>query len=362
MNAPVLDDAGFEEAATRHRRELHVHCYRMLGSFQEAEDAVQDTLLRAWRARHTLREAAAVRAWLYRIATTTCIDRMRAHGRRRALPSDMTPGNVDGDPDAPVDHAAWLQPYPDVLLDEIDAARPGRPAPPGPEERAVTREQIELAFMAGLQLLPWQQRVAVVAKDVLGWTAVEVAELLETTVPAVNSALHRGRTTLRERGARLGEQRSPRPSAGERRVLDAFMRALEANDAEGIIDLLSADARCTMPPYEFWFDGREASAASLREGMGERAPGDWRVVPLAMNRQPGTLTYCRRRGDDRYRAFALHVLTVVDGRLAELTAFQSPELFPLFGWPLELDDADPPEAAQLTRSTEFTPPPTRRRR
>ncbi|MCI0344999.1 MAG: RNA polymerase subunit sigma-70, partial [Chloroflexi bacterium] len=239
MSNATLDDAVFSELADRHRRELHVHCYRMLASFDEAEDAVQETLLRAWRRRDTFEGGPMVRAWLYRIATNVCLDMLRRSSRR-----------------ATTTHFAevpWLQPYPDRLLDEV--------APPDdqPDAAAVSRETIELAFLATLQILPPRQRAALIARDILGWPATETASWLDTSVAAANSALQRARATMQQHlPARRAEWPTESPSAQDREVLARFIDAHERCDAAAALAIAAEDIRITMPPYPWRYDGVDA--------------------------------------------------------------------------------------------------------
>jgi RNA polymerase sigma-70 factor (TIGR02960 family) len=301
----------FEARAERHRRELHVHCYRMLASFDEAEDAVQETLLRAWRGRDTFQGDELFRAWLYRIATNVCLDALRARSRRGAA--------VHSNADLP-----WLQPYPDRLLDEI------APGEDEPDAVAVARETIELAFLAALQVLPPRQRAALVLRDVLGWPAAEAASLLETSVAAANSALQRARATMQEHlPSHRIEWTAQEPSPAERELLERFIDAHERCDAEAAVAIAAKDLRVTMPPYPWLFDGREEIVPLMGRALGE---GDWRLLPTMANRMPTAASYLRRPGDGEFRAFKFDVLRVEGGEIAEITTF-GPHLFPAFGLP-----------------------------
>src|SRR3954453_1110186 len=238
-------EAEFAALAERHRRELHVHCYRMLGSFEEAEDLVQETLLRAWRGRDALERDDWFRAWLYKIATNACLDAIKRDNRR--VPSL---GSIRDLP--------WLQPYPDRLLEEAEAA------PPEEEPAAATigRETIELRFLAVIQLLPPRQRAVLILRDVLDWPASEVAELLDLGVAAVNSALQRARETMRKSlpQDRREDWRSPAVQASERELLARFIDAHERGDADAALTAITDDIRITMPPQPMVYDGREAMA------------------------------------------------------------------------------------------------------
>ena len=309
----ALTEASFAAVTQRHRRELHVHCYRMLASFEEAEDAVQETFLRAWRGRAGF-DGAAARAWLYRIATNVCIDARRHGARRRAGAGSLA-------------EIPWLQPYPDVLLDEVAAGDDG------PDEAAVERETIELVFLAALQLLPPRQRAALVARDVLGWSAAETAGLLDTTVPAANSALQRARETLqRHLPDRRADWPAGRPSAGERELLARFIDAHERCDAAAAVAIAAQDIRVTMPPLPAVFDGLDMVGALIARAFGPERDGDWRLLPTSANRMPAAASYLRRPGDTAFRAFKLDVLRVREGAIAEITTFGY-ALFPALGLP-----------------------------
>jgi RNA polymerase sigma-70 factor (ECF subfamily) len=304
-------ESAFAALTERYRRELHVHCYRMLASFDEAEDAVQETFLRAWRARESFAGGSMVRAWLYKIATNVCLDALRRSARR--LTSMQTMREVP-----------WITPYPDRLLDEI------APSEDEPEAVVVTRETIELAFLAALQVLPPRQRAALIARDVLGWPASETAAALDTSVVAVNSALQRARATM---GAHLPARRSEwsagEPSEEERALLASFIEAHERGDAALAVSIAAQDLRITMPPFPMLFEGLDTIAPLLERAMSD---GDWRLLPTVANRMPTAASYLRAPGDTIHRAFKFDVLRVVDGRIAEITTF-GPELFPQFGLP-----------------------------
>lgn len=308
-------ESAFAALTERYRRELHVHCYRMLASFDEAENAVQETLLRAWRARASFDGSALVRAWLYKIATNVCLDAIRRAGRRLTSLESMR-------------EVPWITPYPDRLLDEAG------PSDDEPEAVIVTRETIELAFLAALQVLPPRQRATLIARDVLGWPASETATALETSVASVNSALQRARATLQ---AHLPAQRSEwsagEPSAQERALLASFIEAHERGDAALAISIASKDLRITMPPAPMLFEGLVNIAPLLERALSE---GSWRLVATVANRMPTAASYLKAPGDSIHRAFKLDVLRIVDGRIAEITTF-GPALFAQFGLPETLE-------------------------
>jgi RNA polymerase sigma-70 factor (TIGR02960 family) len=306
------DQAAFAELVEPHRRELHVHCYRMLGSFEEAEDLVQETFLRAWRNRESFEGGPGFRAWLYRIATNACLDVLRRSSRRVASLHSFA-------------EVPWLQPYPDRLLDEI------APRDAEPDAVVVAKETISLAFIAAIQLLPPRQRAVLILREVLGWSAGETASLLDTTVAGVNSALQRARATLQEqRPARRHDWSASDLSEDERRLLQGFIDAHERADAAAAVALVREDIRVTMPPHPWCFEGVAALAPLLHQGLTE--PGDWRLVPTRANRQPTAATYLRRPGDTEFRAFKFDVLRVEDGAIAEITTFGA-TLFSEFGLP-----------------------------
>jgi RNA polymerase sigma-70 factor (TIGR02960 family) len=304
---PIVDEDTFASLVEPYRRELHVHCYRMMGSFEEAEDLVQETLLRAWRARDRFEGGPLFRAWLYRIATNACLDALRKRSRR--------PVSVSSFAEVP-----WLQPYPDRLLDEV------APTEEQPDAAVVAKETIELAFLAVIQLLPPLQRAVLILRDVLGWSAKETAEVLETSVAAVNSALQRARARVAEEPAREPE----RPATeDERRLLEGFIDTHERGDTDGAVALLREDVRITMPPHPWLFEGLQAVRELMANAEGT---GDWRLVPTRANRMPTAASYLRQPGDTEFRAFKLDVLRVEGGRIAEITTFDA-SLFPAFGLP-----------------------------
>jgi RNA polymerase sigma-70 factor (TIGR02960 family) len=311
----IADEAAFAALTEPHRRELHVHSYRMLGSFDEAEDAVQETFLRAWRARDTFDGSSAFRAWLYRIATNVCLDDIRR--RKRRLPA----GSLSSLGEVP-----WLQPYPDALLDEM------APRESEPDALVVGRETIELAFLAAIQLLPPRQRAVLILRDVLDWSARETAALLDMTVAGVNSALQRARATMQANRphGRVGAPPA-RLTEAERVLLERSIAAHEAADVAAMADLLREDVRIAMPPLPFWYDGKATFLPGLEIGL--KDSGEWRVVAIAANRSPAMASYLREPGATEFRAFKIDVIRVEDGLVAEITTFGT-ELFPAFGLPL----------------------------
>ncbi|WP_217921629.1 RNA polymerase subunit sigma-70 [Miltoncostaea oceani] len=313
------DEAAFGRLVERHRGELQVHCYRMLGSLEDAEDAVQETFLRAWRRRETYAGRATFRAWLYGIATNASLDAVAS--RKRRMP--------EGEGAASPAEVPWLQPCPDRLL--------AAAAPPEdePEAVVVTKETIELAFLIAIQYLPPAQRAVLILRDVLGWSAKEAAEPLEASVAAVNSSLQRARATLQERLPEYAPDRPPtvEPSAEEREMLRRFMEATERNDIGTLATMMTDDARFSMPEV---VDGREAIVECWREGgFGTEQIGELRCMAVWANMQPAVACYSRRHGDTRFRPMALDVLRVEGGMVAEINTF-APDVFPAFGLPAEL--------------------------
>jgi RNA polymerase sigma-70 factor (TIGR02960 family) len=308
-------EAQFAALVEPHRRELHVHCYRMLGSFDEAEDLVQETLLRAWRSRASFDGGPFFRAWLYKIATNACLDALKRNARR--VPSLHSLAEIP-----------WLQPYPDRLLDEV------APSDAEPDAVVVARETIALTYLAVIQLLPARQRAVVILRDVLGWSASETATMLDSSVAACNSALQRARETLRERlPERPSEWSGDEPTAAELELLDRFIDAHERADAAAAAALAREDIRITMPPNPWVYEGLEAIRPLLEQGL--TAPGEWRLVATRANRMPTAASYLRAHGDTEFRAFKFDVLRIEDGLIAEITTFDA-RLFEAFGLPPKL--------------------------
>ena len=318
------DQSAFSELAERYRPELQVHCYRMLGSFEDSEDLVQETFLRAWRRRTSYEGRSTFRAWLYRIATNACLDFLERHPRQpRPYPGPpMRPPTAAG---SPPDYIPWLQPYPDVLLDLVATSDTE------PSAAAIERETIELAFLAAIQHLPLKQRAVLILRDVLGWSANETAAALELSVAAVKSALQRARPTLKQHlpARRMDWAPSSEPTPAERTLLQRYMAT---DDLPG---LLREDLRLTMPPHPMWLVGREAFLAMHEAVTDPDSPqyfGQWRSLPTRANRQPAVAHYVKRPGDTQFRAQVLDVLRVTDGRIAEIKSFV-PALFQAFGLP-----------------------------
>ena len=300
-----------ERTLEQYRGELTGYCYRMLGSPFEAEDAVQETFLNAWRGRSGFEGGSQFRAWLYRIATNVCLDMLRRNSRRVTGMRSMA-------------EVPWIQPYPDLLLDAA------APADEQPEAVAIERETISLAFLTALQVLPPRQRAALIARDILGWPASETASALGTSVAAANSALQRARATMQSHlPPRRAEWSAHEPSAQERALLEQFIDAHGRLDAEAAIALAAQDLRITMPPHPYSFDGRDMIASLMADAA---AMGNWRVLPVAANRMPAAAGYLCRPDDTKFRAVKLDVMRIEAGQIAEVTVFNA-DLFPAFGLP-----------------------------
>ena len=311
----AMSAINFESATGRHRRELVAYCYRMLGSVHEAEDLVQETLLRAWKARESYDERkASVRTWLYRIATNVCLTALEGKARR-PLPSGLGPPSTD--PDAPLlpsFEVPWLQPFPD-----------------DPADQAVRRGSMRLALVAAMQLLPARQRAVWVLREVLEFSAAEVAGLLDTSVASVNSALQRARAGLADL---VEDDVAPAEDRGVRDAVEAYVRAFEAGDVDALVELLTEDAILEMPPVPLWYVGRDDYGAFIRRVFAMRGVG-WRMVPTAANGQPAVAAYAPEP-DGRHRLHTLQVFTVTGGKIAHTVVFQDPAVFAAFELPVVL--------------------------
>ncbi|HTX01776.1 MAG TPA: sigma-70 family RNA polymerase sigma factor [Acidimicrobiales bacterium] len=310
------DGAAFAELTDPYRRELHVHCYRILGSVQDAEDLLQETLVSAWQALDRF-DGRSLRAWLYRIATNGCLNYLRDSSRRPQAASAFGPGSPFAKA-ARSDEPWWLEPYPDALIGDVV---------PGPEARYEARESIALSFVAGLQRLPTQQRAALVLRDVLGFSAAEVAEMLDSTPASVNSALQRARAGIESfrDPDRVSLPRSPR----EAEIVERFVDALQRGDLEGVVALLTDDARMAMPPEPFEFRGPRAIAEFLSWAWGD----DVKVIPTRANDSPAFGYYRRDPHAGVHRASGIIVASVQGARVSSLTRFGDKSLFATFGLP-----------------------------
>jgi RNA polymerase sigma-70 factor (ECF subfamily) len=335
MTRPELGSEEFALLAGEFRAELLAHCYRMLGSVQDAEDQVQETLLRAWRGYPGFDGRSSPRTWLHRIATNACLRALESR-HRRVLPAGIGgPGaGAAGPAPRPAAEVTWLEPLPDALL---------RPESADPAAVAAARSGLRLALVAALQRLPARQRTVLLLRDVLGWRAAEAADLLGSSVTAVNSALQRAREQLKEAGVSVEELREPSERA-DRRLLDRYAAAIEEADVTALVELLHEDATFEMPPMATWFRGRADIGSFLAANVLTR-PGAFVTVPAAANGQPALAVY--QRGPDGVpRAHVLQVLTLRGPRVAGIVAFVNPALFPLFGLPAVLPDGEGADASR----------------
>ncbi|WP_214403863.1 RNA polymerase subunit sigma-70 [Pseudonocardia lacus] len=303
--ARAEDTARFAVLTERHRRALQVHCYRMLANYEDAQDLTQETFLRAWNKRETFDGRAALRTWLYRIATNACLDFLEKRNHRTPVPAELPGAGSE---------VRYLQPYPDRML------------PDDPHESAVARETIELAFVVAVQHLPPRQRAVLILRDVLGWPAATTADALELSVASVTSALQRARVTMREQlPDRRLDWRTPAThelSDDERATVKAWVDAHERNDLDGLLSLMREDLRFAMPPDPgVWVTARSALDSWVAGGFGGPGYDDWRCIVTTVNRMPAVVEYLRTPGQPGYRLFAVDVLHIVDGKIAELTGF-----------------------------------------
>jgi RNA polymerase sigma-70 factor, ECF subfamily len=321
------DEEAFASLTDPHRRELQIHCYRILGSLQDAEDAVQETLLSAWRGLADFEARASMRSWLYTIATNRCLNMLRTSGRReRAMLGD---GLTDAPEPSRRAEPIWLQPFPDDLLEGL----PDRA--PGPDARYETKEAVGLAFVSGLQRMPPQQRAVVVLRDVLGYRAAEVAAMLETSEASVNSALQRARAALDAAPERPVGGTVP-DSPAQRRLLGRFAEAFEAADVDAILGLLREDAWIRMPPEPHEYTGRDAIGEFLRTRPLWREGVRVRLVPTRANGQPAFAYYLEDPQADVYRIGGIFVMTLGDDEIAAITRFGEGGWLPFFGLPRTL--------------------------
>jgi RNA polymerase sigma-70 factor, ECF subfamily len=332
MPLPERTSAAFERLAEPFRRELRLHCYRMLGSLHEAEDLVQETYLRAWRSFVSFEGSGSFRSWLYRIATNACLDALESRKIvQRVLPDQQGPAASKMPESGPATEIAWLEPYPDSQLDVIADDRPN------PEARYVSREAVQLAFVATIQQLPPRQRAALLLCDVLGWAANEAATLLGGSTASINSALQRARETLAKRYPDGRPQAAARPDAAQQKLLSRYLSAWEGHDLDGFVALLKEDATFTMPPWLQWYAGREAIRAFFT--IAWQSCRGMRLVPTAANGQPAFAVYARTETDPRLAANAIHVLTLDGDRISTVTMFLEPRMFEAFDLPLVEEEA-----------------------
>lgn len=325
MNLIELDSQQFGEVLEPYRGELQAHCYRMMGSIQDAEDMVQEAFLRAWRHRETYAGRASLRAWLYKIATNSCLDSLKKSSRR-VVPRTHQDVSLAADPIPPeVLEPMWLQPYPDELLITADN--------PSPDTVVAERENIALAFITALQLLPPRQRAVLILRDVLEWQAQEVAELLDMTVSAVKSALHRARTTLKTHQESIAADEGQFAlDESAQTLLENYVQAWQNANVDALLQLLKDDATFSMPPIPSWYRGREEIRTLVSKTIfSGAAQGRWHLIPAKANLQIAFGLY--RRGQDHYEAYGLQVLTFQGKQIADITTFRDNDLVPRFNLP-----------------------------
>jgi RNA polymerase sigma-70 factor (ECF subfamily) len=322
----------FERLAGPIRREIKVHCYRMLGSLHEADDLVQETFLRAWRSFDSFDGSGSFRAWLYKIATNACLNALESRKSAKRLMPDQLGGPMAGPikdmPSAPATDVAWLEPYPDSDFQGVaDSA-------PTPEARYAWREAVQLAFVATIQQLPPRQRAALLLCDVLGWAAAEAATLLGGSTASINSALQRARETLNNRYPDGRPQVLDRPNPAHQKLLGRYLKAWESHDVDGFVALLKEDAEVTMPPWLQWFVGREAVRSFF--AMVWKTCAGLHLVATSANGQPAFAVYERNATNGTWAAHSIHVLTLEHDTITALTLFIEPHLFSAFGLPISL--------------------------
>jgi RNA polymerase sigma-70 factor, ECF subfamily len=321
VNLGSIDEDTFGAMTEPHRRELQIHCYRMVGSVQDAEDMVQETFLRAWRRRETYAGRAPFRAWLYKIATNVCLDALDRRPRRTVPVTRGAASTLDEPIPADVNEPVWLEPYPDEWLPADDL---------NPEKRLSAQENIRLAFIAALHLLPPRQRAVLILRDVLDWQASETADLLDMTVPAVKSALHRARETLAKH--EIAGKVTPPLDEAMQGQLNNYVQAWETADIPGLMALLKADATFSMPPIPAWYRGRETIGGLVGKTIfAGDAIGRWKLLPTRANGQIAFGLYRYDPANRVYTAYAVQVLTFVGRDIADITTFRSPGLVEKFG-------------------------------
>jgi RNA polymerase sigma-70 factor (ECF subfamily) len=319
------DQREFSGLTEPFRHELQLHCYRILGSLQDAEDIVQETFLRAWRRLDTYEGRAPLRAWLYKIATNACFDALAKRPRRVLPTAQYAPADPRQPFAPPISEAIWLEPYPDDLIDAPEA---------GPEARYSLRESVSLAFLAALQSLPPRQRAVLILCDVLDWHAQEAAQLLDLTVSAVNSALHRARVTMKKNYHAQGRESLSSADKVLQPLLERYVQVWESADIDGLVNLLREDATLSMPPLPTWYAGREAIAAAAQTKIfAGDARGRWLMRPAHANQQPACAVYQRDEAGV-YHAFGISVLTIDHDRVTDIITFIDPSVFKRFNLPL----------------------------
>ena len=331
-----IDRAAFARLAEPYRRQLKLHCYRMVGSLGDAEDLVQETFLRAWNGIEGFEGRSSLRGWLYRIATHCCLDALAKRRRsHRWLPQQDLPASDEMPQGQPASDLPWLEPFPDGELEGVpDDA-------PGPEARYEQRQSVRLAFIAAIQQLPPRQRAMLLLCDVMGWSAIETAQLLGGTVASVNSALQRARATLAKRYPQEEGIAKTMTDEQQRLLLDRYLQAWERTDIEGFVALLRSDATYSMPPWRQWYSGRDMIGRFFRTVW--KAYDGFRLVPIRANRQPAFAVYARQNGEPSWRAHSIQLLELVEGAISTLVLYArplGPRLFADFGLPINLAEGE----------------------
>ncbi len=321
------DQQAFSLLTEPHRLELLTHCYRMLGSIEDAEDQVQETFLRAWKGIDTYEGRASFRAWLYKIATNSCLDALKNHPKR-TLPPNLTKPVILSDPlPNPKRVKVWIEPFPEELLAPISS---------NPEARYDAYEAISLAFLVALHVLPARQRTVLILSDVLGWPLAEIADALDTTLSSVTSLLHRARETMKQRNM-AGKREGYRVSVADhqtKQLLERYLQAWEAADIEGIVALLTDDATFPMPPYPIWVQGKPAIQVFIgRTILSGEAQKRYKLIPIRASGQPGYAFYQLDEHTRQYQPFAIHLLAIENGLISEAITFGFPSLFRFFNLP-----------------------------
>jgi RNA polymerase sigma-70 factor (ECF subfamily) len=350
-NGQQLAGGSFERLAEPFRRELKVHCYRMLGSLHEAEDAVQEAYLRAWRSFDSLEARGSLRAWLYRIATNVCLDQLANRNKqRRWLPDQRAPATTEIPDGSPASDVAWLEPIPDSLWEGVADSTPG------PEARYAAREAVQLAFVAAIQALPPRQRAALLLCDVLGWAAREAASLLGGSTASINSVLQRARETLAKNYPDGRPVVVTSPSPAQQQLVTRYMEAWEGLDLDRFVALLKEDATYTMPPLPQWYAGRPAIRTFFDRVW--KIYGGFRLVRTAANGQPAFAAYSRDGRDAPWTAHSIHLLSLEQDAISRLTLFfkpAGPQLFAPFGLPLILPGGVDPHDLDSLQTREPKP-------
>ena len=331
MRVSDWDQTAFVAQIETYRRELHVHCYRLMGSIQDADDMVQETLLRAWRRRESIEDLSSLRPWLYKVATNICLDALKRRPNRR-VPLTHEPEAAATEPiPQEINDPIWLEPYPDAPLLPADEQHP--------EEVVVARENITLAFIVVLHQLPPRQRAVLLLRDVLDWSTSEVAAFLDTTIPAVKSALHRARAILATRRITPDADLSWENDRTTAAQLSAYIAAWETADIDAFVRLLKDDATFSMPPIPAWYRGRETIRGLVaRTVFSGHAQGRWRLLPTCANGQPAFGLYSQTENRSVYAAYGIQVVTLVDHAISDVITFRNPSLVMRFGLPQSLSE------------------------